>query len=201
MPPTCAGCSRSWSRATWSTASPSIPRPPSGPGSRCSGCWTSPDPGGVPLTFGSMSPLRVAVIGAGYWGPNLVRNFQANAGCDLLWVCDLDEQRARRAVGRYSTVKVTTSPEDVIGDGEVEAVAIATPAATHWQLASAALEAGKHVIVEKPLASSVEEGEAIVRLADERGLTLMSDHTYCYTPSVQRIRDLVATGTLGDIQY
>jgi predicted dehydrogenase len=148
-----------------------------------------------------MDPLRVAVIGAGYWGPNLVRNFQANAGCDLLWVCDLDEQRARRAVGRYSTVKVTTSPDDVIGDGEVEAVAIATPADTHRTLAGAALEAGKHVMVEKPLASTVAEGEAIVRLAAERGLTLMSDHTYCYTPAVQRIRDLVATGTLGDLQY
>jgi predicted dehydrogenase len=148
-----------------------------------------------------MDPLRVAVIGAGYWGPNLVRNFQANAGCDLLWVCDLDEQRARRAVGRYSTVKVTTSPDDVIGDGEVEAVAIATPAGTHRTLAGAALEAGKHVMVEKPLASTVAEGEAIVRLAAERGLTLMSDHTYCYTPAVQRIRDLVATGTLGDLQY
>ena len=148
-----------------------------------------------------MEPLRVAVIGAGYWGPNLVRNFQGSAACDLRWVCDLDEQRARRAIGRYSTVPVTTAVDDVLGDNDVEAVAIATPAATHWPLASAALEAGKHVLIEKPLASSVGEGEAIVKLADERGLTVMADHTYCYTPAVQRIRDLVATGTLGDLQY
>src|SRR5438067_2364493 len=148
-----------------------------------------------------MDPLRVAVVGAGYWGPNLVRNFQASPVCDLRWVCDLDEHRARRAVGRYSTVPVTTSVDNVLNDDELEAVAIATPAATHWPLASAALESGKHVLIEKPLASTVAEGEAIVKLADERGLTLMSDHTYCYTPAVQRIRDLVATGTLGDLQY
>jgi len=148
-----------------------------------------------------MDRLRVAVVGAGYWGPNLVRNFSASAACDLRWVCDLDEQRARRAVGAYSTVGVTTDVDKVLGDDEVDAVAIATPAGTHKALAIAALEAGKHVLVEKPLASSVAEGEAIVALAEERGLTVMCDHTYCYTPAVQRIRDLVATGTLGDLQY
>src|SRR5581483_1256331 len=148
-----------------------------------------------------MEPLRIAVVGAGYWGPNLVRNFQASPACELRWVCDLDEQRALAAIGRYSTVKVTTSFHDVLDDGEVEAVAIATPAATHCQLATAALGAGKHVLIEKPLASSGAEGEAIVRLAEARGLTVMCDHTYCFTPAVQRIRDLVAGGTLGDLQY
>src|SRR5689334_11338940 len=98
-----------------------------------------------------MEPVRIAVVGAGYWGPNLVRNFQASAACELRWVCDLDEQRAFAAVGRYSTVKVTTAFEDPLDDGEVEAIAIATPAATHRALAIAALEAGKHVLIEKPL--------------------------------------------------
>lgn len=148
-----------------------------------------------------MDPLRVAVVGAGYWGPNLVRNFQSNGDCDLRWVCDLELDRARRAVGRYSTVPITDDVEQVLSDGDVEAVAIATPAATHTKIALAALEAGKHVLIEKPLAPTVAEGEAIVELAEQRGLTVMLDHTYCYTPAVQKIRDLVATGTLGDIQY
>ena len=149
-----------------------------------------------------MTPrVRVAVIGAGYWGPNLVRNFQANDNADLVWVCDADEARATKAVGRYSTVRTTNDVEVVLNDPSVDAVAIATPAATHHGLAVAALEADKHVLVEKPLASTVLEGEAIVRTAAARGLTLMCDHTYCYTPAVQRIRDLVVTGTLGDVHY
>lgn len=141
------------------------------------------------------------MVGAGYWGPNLVRNLQASAAWDLRWVCDLDEERARRAVGRYSTVGVTSDVEKVLADEEVDAVAIATPAATHHPLAIAALRAGKHVLIEKPLASSVEEGEEIVQLAAASDLTVMCDHTYCYTPAVQKIRDLLVTGTLGELQY
>lgn len=148
-----------------------------------------------------MDRLRVAVVGAGYWGPNLVRNLQASAAWDLRWVCDLDEERARRAVGRYSTVGITTDVETVLADAEVDAVAIATPAATHHPLATAALEAGKHLLIEKPLASSVVEGMAIVGLAAASGLTVMCDHTYCYTPAVRKIRDLVAGGRLGELQY
>lgn len=148
-----------------------------------------------------MDPLRVAVVGAGYWGPNLVRNFSASPRCDLRWVCDVDIERARRAVGRYSTIPVTDDLDKVLGDADVEAVAIATPAGTHTDIATRALEAGKHVMIEKPLAPTVAEGEAIVALAERQGLTVMCDHTYCYTPAVQKIRDLVATGTLGDIHY
>jgi predicted dehydrogenase len=149
----------------------------------------------------SADPVTVAVIGAGYWGPNLIRNFQAVPEADLRWVCDLDERRTARAVGRYSTIRTTTSVEEVIDDPEVEAVAIATPPATHHAIGTAALEAGKHVLVEKPLASTAEDSEAMVELAERRGLTLMCDHTYCYTPAVQKIRDVIATGTLGDILY
>lgn len=148
-----------------------------------------------------MDPLRVAVVGAGYWGPNLVRNFQSNSDCDLRWVCDLDLDRAGKAVGRYSTVPVTDEFEQVLADDQVEAIAVATPAATHTKIALAALEVDKHVLIEKPLAPTVAEGEAIVELAEQRGLTVMLDHTYCYTPAVQKIRDLIAEGTLGDIQY
>jgi predicted dehydrogenase len=150
---------------------------------------------------GTDAPLGVAVIGAGYWGPNLIRNFGASDACDLRWVCDLDEQRAHKVVGRHSSARVTTSLEDVLNDDAVEAVAIATPAGTHAAVGIACLEAGRHVLVEKPLAHTVADGEKLVAAAEERGLVLMCDHTYCYTPAVQRIRQYMQEGALGDLQY
>ena len=148
-----------------------------------------------------MSPLGIAVVGAGYWGPNLVRNLQASPEFRLRWLCDLDEDRAQRVLGPYSTVRTTSSLEEVLSDPEVQAVAVATPARTHLGVARQALEAGKHVLVEKPLAATYEEGVRLVELADRLDLRLMCDHTYCYTPAVQKIRELVRTGFLGDIQY
>ncbi|ALG14653.1 Gfo/Idh/MocA family protein [Kibdelosporangium phytohabitans] len=145
--------------------------------------------------------VGVAVIGAGYWGPNLVRNIQATPQLHLKALCDLNVTRAQEVLGRYSTVRATDSLAETLADPEIEAVAIATPAATHLEVALAALEAGKHVLVEKPLASSYEDGVKLVNAADERGLTLMLDHTFCYTPVVQRLRRLVHDGELGDIQY
>lgn len=146
-------------------------------------------------------PVVVAVIGAGYWGPNLVRNFSNSPEVRLRWVCDLDVDLARRAAGRYSTIRVTDSIYEVLADTEVDAVAIATPAATHLSLGLAALEAGKHVLLEKPLASTVAEGRKLVECAEAHGRVLMCDHTYCHTSAVRRIRDLVRAGELGDIQY
>ena len=146
-------------------------------------------------------PLGVAVVGAGYWGPNLARNFAGSPAWRLRWVCDLDEARARAVLGRYSTVDVTSDYTEVLADPEVHAVAIATPPASHAALAVAALDAGKHVLVEKPLAPTYAEAEAVVRRADETGLVLMCDHTYCYTPAVERIRALVDDGTLGRLQF
>ncbi len=145
--------------------------------------------------------LGVAVIGGGYWGPNLVRNFQASDSFALRWMCDLQIERARRALGRYSTVTATDDYARVLADPQVAAVAIATPAATHRDLALAALRAGKHVLVEKPLAAGYAEGRELVDAAAERGLTLMCDHTYCYTPAVTYIRDLIASGELGDLHF
>ena len=103
--------------------------------------------------------------------------------------------------GRYTTVRATVSYEDVLADPAVAAVAVATPAATHFDLARAALEAGKHVLVEKPMTLTVAEGEKLVALARESGLVLMCDHTYCYTPAVQRIRDLIRSGEIGEVQF
>jgi predicted dehydrogenase len=145
--------------------------------------------------------LGFAVVGAGYWGPNLIRNAQACERLRLRWVCDLDSERAARVVGPYSTVQVTASLDDVLNDPDVDALAVATPAGTHLQVASAALEAGKHVLVEKPLASSYAEAQQLVELAEQRGLALMCDHTYCYTPAVTKIRKLVRAGILGDVQF
>ncbi len=146
-------------------------------------------------------PIGIAVVGAGYWGPNLVRNAQQTPGLRLEYLCDLDTERARTVLGGYSTVRVCGSLDEVLADPAVDAVAIATPAATHSAVALAALEAGKHVLVEKPLAPSFEEGRRLVEAADAHGRVLMLDHTFCYTSEVRYIRDLVRSGALGDLQY
>jgi predicted dehydrogenase len=146
-------------------------------------------------------PIGLAVIGAGYWGPNLVRNFSASPAFQLRWLCDTDPARARTVLGGYSTVGATADYRVVLSDPAVRAVAIATPAGTHLEVALAALRAGKHVLVEKPLAASVVDGRRLVDEADRRGLVLMCDHTYCYTPAVRRIRELVRSGELGDLHY
>ena len=145
--------------------------------------------------------LGVAVIGAGYWGPNLVRNFRNHPDADLQWVCDLNEALAEKAVGRNSNTRVTTRLEDVLDDESVDAVAIATPPATHHPIAMASLDAGKHVLIEKPLATTVADGEAIVKRAEDNGLVVMCDHTYCYTSAVRKIRDLIISGTIGELLY
>jgi predicted dehydrogenase len=148
-----------------------------------------------------MSALRVAVIGAGYWGPNLVRNFRGSRDWDLVAVCDLDESRARKVIGARSTVEVETSVERLLAREDLDAVAIATPARTHASLALRAFAARKHVLVEKPLADTSVAAETVVRAAEDAGRVLMIDHTYCYTPAVQYISDAVASGLLGEVLY
>jgi predicted dehydrogenase len=143
----------------------------------------------------------LAVVGAGYWGPNLLRNAQHTPEFDVRYLCDLDVERARRVVGDYSTVQVTDALQRVLDDPTVHAVAVATPASTHADVVNAALDAGKHVLVEKPLAASLSDGAALVRTAAQRGLTLMLDHTYCYTPAVSRLRELLQAGEIGELQY
>ena len=146
-------------------------------------------------------PIGVAVVGAGYWGPNLIRNLGNHPGFELRAVCDLDVDRARRAVGRYSTVHVTDDLESVVDDPAIGAVAIATPPSTHLPVALACLQNGKHVLIEKPLAPSTADARKLVEEAEARDLVLMCDHTFCYTPSVQRIRELIRSGVIGDVQY
>jgi predicted dehydrogenase len=145
--------------------------------------------------------LGIAVVGAGYWGPNLVRNFQSSPEFRLRWLCDLDVDRARRVLGGYSTVQATDDYAAVLADPGVHAVAVATPAGTHLDVALAALRAGKHVLVEKPLAATYADGVRLVAEAEDRGLTLMCDHTYCYTPAVSAIRGMVRSGELGEVHF
>lgn len=148
------------------------------------------------------APLRVALIGAGYWGPNLARNFRGSPDWELAAVCDLDEERARRvAHAGGAGTDVETSVGALLNRDDIDAVAIATPARTHHGITRAALEAGKHVLVEKPLADRVSSGLEMVELARRQDLVLMADHTYCYTPVVAKIRELVEEGTLGEILF
>ncbi len=141
------------------------------------------------------------MIGAGYWGPNLIRTALATESFDLKWLCDLDEERARKVLGRHAAAKATASYDDVLDDPGVAAVAIATPAATHYDLVRAALDAGKHVLVEKPLTATASEAAKIVAQAAEAGLTLMCDHTYCYTSAIARVRQALRGTELGELRF
>lgn len=145
--------------------------------------------------------VRVAVIGLGYWGPNLVRNLAACDAVELVAACDRDAARRQSIARAYPGVATPSDAADVFANPAVDAVVIATPTDSHYGLAKAALEAGKHVWVEKPMTSSVEHAEDLVALADARGLTLMVDHTFVYHPAVTKIGDVIASGELGDVYY
>lgn len=155
--------------------------------------WTENDP--------ELRPVGIAVVGAGYWGKNLVRNAMQSSTTRLTAVCDEDVSRAETLVNSFNGVDAVDDLRLLLDDPDVEGVLVATPPATHLEVAMAAIEAGKHVLVEKPLASSYAEGRMLVNAAEERGVVLMCDHTYCYTPAVQRIRELLHSGVLGELQF
>jgi predicted dehydrogenase len=145
--------------------------------------------------------VGVAVVGLGYWGPNLVRNLHETDGAYAEMVCDLRPDALEGISRRYPAVRTTTRFEDVLADPGVEAVAIATPVSSHFELAARALEAGKHVFVEKPLTASSDEALELIELADENGLVLMPGHTFLYSPPVNMIRSLIEAGELGDVYF
>jgi protoporphyrinogen oxidase/predicted dehydrogenase len=148
-----------------------------------------------------MDPVRIGVVGLGYWGPNIVRNLAESSLFDVAYVCDM-RQEALDAIGRrYPGPKQTTSFEEVLRDDSVDAVVIATPVSTHFGLAMAALDAGKHALVEKPLALSTEQVTELTRVADENGLVLMPGHTFLYSPSVRTIKQIIDSGELGEIYF
>ncbi|WDF34227.1 Gfo/Idh/MocA family oxidoreductase [Arthrobacter agilis] len=144
--------------------------------------------------------LKVAVVGAGYWGPNLARNFAASTEWQLTAICDMDLARAHRVADPLGPVAAVASLKTLL-DTDVDAIAIATPARTHHAIAMEALGAGKHVLVEKPLADSIGRAREMVDAASMSSLVLMTDHTYCYTPAVAKIRELIAEGRLGDLLF
>lgn len=149
----------------------------------------------------STSPgLRVAVVGCGYWGPNLVRNLAALEGVEVAVCCDLQQANLARVSSLVPCAKLVTSLAEALGE-EVAAVAIATPADTHYQMALEALEAGKDVLVEKPLTLSAAQAEHLARLADEQGRVLMVGHTFLYNPGVRRLKEYLEAGELGEIYY
>lgn len=145
--------------------------------------------------------VRIGVIGYGYWGPNLVRNFVETPETQLVAVADLNRSRLDLLQRRYPGVEVTTDCRDILNHPNIDAVAISTPVSTHYQLALEALKAGKHVLVEKPMTSSSEEAKRLIDEAERRNLVLMVDHTFVYTGAVRKIRELIDKRSLGKIYY
>lgn len=141
------------------------------------------------------------MIGYGYWGPNLVRNFVETPGAQVKTVSDFKPELLAKVQARYPTIQVTTDCQDIFTDPKIDAVAIATPVSTHFDLALAALQAGKHVLVEKPMTVSSEQAMRLIEEAEKRNLVLMVDHTFVYTGAVRKMRDLVVTNVIGDIYY
>jgi predicted dehydrogenase len=145
--------------------------------------------------------IRMGVIGYGYWGPNLVRNFSAADESQVAMVCDANQQALKKVKKAYPNVRVTTDCDELIKDPEVDAVAIATPVFTHHEFAKKALEAGKSVFIEKPFTHTVAEGEELVELAEKKKLKIMVDHTFLYTGAVRKMKQLIEDNVLGDLYY
>jgi len=148
-----------------------------------------------------MIMLSVAIVGYGYWGPNLVRNFHGTPDCSVAWVLDLDQGKLDKVARQYPQVRTTKVYQDILDDPSTNAVIIATPVHTHFELARKALEAGKHVLLEKPMCASTAEANQLIELSLKLGMVLMVDHTYLYTPSVQMLRKYVDEGRLGQLRY
>jgi predicted dehydrogenase len=148
-----------------------------------------------------MPHVSIGLIGYGYWGPNLLRNYMDLPAADVKWVCDVREDRLGKATTRYPSVRATTDARTVFDDPEVDAVLIATPISSHHPLAMEALHAGKHVFVEKPMAMTVGQCDEMCDAAEQRGLTLMVGHTFVYSPPVRAVKQILEAGELGDVRF
>jgi predicted dehydrogenase len=145
--------------------------------------------------------LGIGIIGCGYWGPNLLRNFSEHPDCSVVAVADLSEKRLQWAKMRYPQIETTTIVDDLINNPAIEAIVVATPVHTHYELALRCLRAGKHILVEKPLSHRSDLAQQLIDEAGSRELTLMVDHTFIYSSAVRRIKDLIRNGELGEILY
>jgi predicted dehydrogenase len=148
-----------------------------------------------------MSTIRVAIIGYGYWGPRVARNFQGLSGCELAVVCDRNPESLRRASRAHPGVSVTSDVDEVLRSPNVDVVAVITPVWTHFDLAKRALQAGKHVFVEKPFTATSAQAEELIELAARKNLRVMVDHTFLFTGAVRKIRELIDEGVLGKLYY
>lgn len=149
----------------------------------------------------SSNGINVGVIGYGYWGPNIVRNFFGATNCTVKKVADARNERLKQLKKIFPSIEGVVNADDVIYDIDIDAVVIATPVFTHFLLAKAALENGKHVLIEKPMTSSVAEADELIELAAKRGLTLMADHTFLYTGAVAKMKELIEDRTIGTPSY
>jgi predicted dehydrogenase len=159
------------------------------------------NPQGTQLLAVMSSKPSIGVVGCGYWGPNLIRNFAALGDCRLKAVCDVDANRLKKIRSLYHGVAGYQDFDKFLSDAQLDAVVVATAVGLHHRLAKAALLAGKHVLVEKPLAASTAECEELIELADRHGLTLMVGHTFLFSPVVRRIKALVDSGDIGEVRY
>ncbi len=145
--------------------------------------------------------MKIGVVGLGYWGPNLVRNFLSTNHVDGVVCCDVSERRLQMAKQKFPSAEVTSSYEDLLARPDVDAVVIATPVSTHFPLGIKALQAGKHLLLEKPMTSSVDEAQRLIDAATAGGLIVMVDHTFVYTGAVRKIKESIERGVIGDILY
>ncbi len=145
--------------------------------------------------------MNIAVIGIGYWGPNLVRNFVKHSSVSKVYCYDVDEKRVHAVCKEFPTVIAASSYEQILNDPSIEAIVLSTPVASHFDLAVQALEHGKHVLIEKPITSSVQQAERLIDLADRKSLKLMVDHIFVYNGAVQKIKEIIDAGEIGKIMY
>jgi predicted dehydrogenase len=145
--------------------------------------------------------IRIGVIGYGYWGPNVVRNFHTHDDSEVVLVCDKSPKAEARLKKAHPSIAFTSEPTDVLKSPNIDLVAVVTPVWTHYEIAKAALENGKHVFVEKPFTCSVVQAEELIELAERKNLQIMVDHTFLFTGAVKKIRQLVDAGELGDLYY
>lgn len=145
--------------------------------------------------------FNIGIVGCGYWGPNLVRNFNSLSECNVKKICDLDPRRLEHLKSLYPTVETSSEFDDVIKDKEIDAIVIAVPVRFHFEMAKKSLEVGKHTFIEKPMASSVAECKELIKIAEKKNLTLMVGHTFIYSTPVRKIKEIVDAGELGQLQY
>jgi len=145
--------------------------------------------------------MNVGIIGLGYWGPNLVRNFLGNSEVKTVYGCDLNPARLNFIESRFPSVKLTSKPDELLNNNEIEIIVVATPVRFHFDLAKQALENGKHVWVEKPFTSTSKEAEELIKIAEKKKLNIFVDHTFIYTGAVKKVKELVDKKVLGDVMY